>query len=228
VVAAERISQLFDWSAAGTHDLVLAYGPGVDTARLARSIQTHFSRDSLFHNTAVFLQAEASPSLFPELHAWFLSDSIRATENKAWTAVRRETSEQFEARAKRDSPDPSVVDLANRLEQAKRSGFMFNSYLTAEQEARFRVIAGGQTKLPRPGPWSAEQHAAGLQQNIDLARVEALRMVEVLSEVETSRLIRAYETPSGQWYVSAYPRAAEAALMRAARHVVADVQKGKP
>ena len=224
VIRAERISQLFERSAAGTLELVLAYEPAVDSARLVNLIRTHFSGDSLLHNTAVFLHAEASLPLFTELHAWFLSDSIRRTENKAWSALRRETSEHFEARIQQNPLDATIVRLANQLEQASQSGFIFNSYLAAEQEARFRVIEGAQTALARPGPWSAEQHAAGLQQIVDLKRLEALQMVEALSEVETWRLIRAYETPSGQWYVREYPRALEAAFMRAARQVVEGLQ----
>jgi hypothetical protein len=191
--------------------------PDVDSARIAPVIEVRFSADSLIDDATSRFAAAAAAGPFAELRSWLLSDSIRAIEVKGDSAAAARPLEEYANALSENPPSDLLWQLAQRYARAQMAGEFYVRYLVEVQAAAFRVAnaaTGQDLEIPVP---TEPQREGAVQQFAHFAAISFLQRFEALTEAEIIRLIEAYESPSGQWYVAAYRDAVGAALEAAGR-----------
>jgi hypothetical protein len=208
---------------AGSHILAGARAavPDIDTLRLARIVDTHFLEDSLIAEATRYLGNAASGDILSELRAWLLADSIRTLEGKANAASEAESLEQFAERLQARRPSAERIQLAARFTEIQRAGHFYVRYLTELQAATEAITAAVLGTVPQSQQPSAAQMDEAVQQFNQVATVSFLQRFEPLTDQEVLRLIAAYESRSGTWYIASYTEAVAFAISEATKKVVA-------
>ena len=195
--------------------------PDVDTLKLAPIVHTYFAEDSLVAAAARHLAAAASTDLVLELRAWLLSDSIQTLEERADSSSEAESLEQFAQRIQTSRPPVERIQLAVRFTKIQRAGDFYVRYLTELQAASDAIAAAVLKTSSESRQPSSAQTAQAVQQFDQVATLSFLQRFETLTDAEVQRLIAAYESRSGMWYISAYTDAVTFAISDAARKALA-------
>ncbi|HEX6588462.1 MAG TPA: hypothetical protein VF039_05520 [Longimicrobiales bacterium] len=200
---------------------IASLSPDADTAAVAAAVRTHFSQDSLVARVAAHLMESADPALFDDLYAWLLADSIRTLEARGDAAGRSTPLEQYASALQQREPDQDLVELAEAFAQVQGAGEFYVVYLMALRDATATVAAAS----GRPIPATPEPTEAQIDQAIahfhGVSVLSFLQRFEALTPAEARRLVDAYATESGRWYIRTYTDAVGIALRAAGERTAA-------
>lgn len=164
---------------------------------------------------------------FNELYSWLLADSIQRIEAKTDSAAEAKTLEEYAQELQSRRPPEEQIQLAIRFVAAQKAGEFYVRYITALQKAMVETLGAVSPNLPKLPELTPAQRAQAVQQYRGVALVSFLQRFEALTEPEVLRVIKAYETSSGQWYVDAYTAAIEEAITNAARRTAEAMRRAR-
>ena len=150
-----------------------------------------------------------------------MSDSIRALEARADSASEGESLEQFAQRLQTRRPPVERIQLAARFTEIQKAGDFYVRYLTELRVASEAITAAVLSTVPKRQQPSPDQTDQAVQQFNQVATLSFLQRFEPLTDHEVLRLIEAYESRSGRWYIASYTEAVAFAISDAAKKVVA-------
>jgi hypothetical protein len=169
-----------------------------------------------------FIQSRSDQGQVAALRAWLLSKPIRQLEGKVDAQKKVESIEQYAERVQSTPPSRERVALVARYVEAQRAG-EFYVLIGERLRAAVRRIAEHieAAELIRVEEPSDAERAEQLQQYRMVSVVSFMQHLEPLSDDEVRRLVEAYASPSGQWYVETYTAALLSAIDTAAAAAVA-------
>lgn len=193
--------------------------------RIGEAVNEAFAPDRLYGHVVAYLRSRAGGGELAALRGWLLSDAFREIQAKSAPGSLEESFEEYMARLRGSPPAEERVDLAARYVQAQRAGEFYVALGDRVRSAALRLAAApeGAGAVAPPQP-SARERAQELQQYRMFSILSFLQQLEPLSDDEARRLVEAYESPSGQWYVGAYTEALLSAIDAAADAAVARVR----
>jgi len=221
VVAMSKAAENMEPLAAQMIQLVGSTTPARDTAVVNAVIRTHFSSDSLIASIVAHLQSSADPATFRTLKSWLLADSIRVLDMRADSASDREPLEAYAARLRANRPAETRIQLATEFVVAQRAAEFYVQFLGALRESAAVIGKAAGSTGPLPQPFTPGEIMGLKTQSTQVTFVSFLQRFDALTEAEVRRLVTAYQSPSGAWYVTAYTTAVATAIRKAAASTAA-------
>lgn len=216
VLTTSKAAQFLGAVATQMVELITTTHPAKDTAVVNGAIRTHFATDSLLAHVVRHMKAEAEPVSFSTLRQWLLADSIRTLELKGDTAADKESLEQYAIRVSSNMPPVDRLQLVVQFVEAQQAGEFYVRFVQALRSGAAEIGKAAASREAIAGQLTAAEAEQTYDQFMRITIVSFLQRMEPLSNSEVRRLVSAYESPAGQWYVEAYIAAVASAIRQAA------------
>jgi hypothetical protein len=190
---------------------------GATRARVSIALTDAFSADRLRASLSADLLEHAEADELAALGRWLLAEEFRGIRARMNPDAMPASFQEYAAYLRANPAPPARFDLVARLVFAQAAGELF--VLTTDRlRASIEAVvdeAGGPGSAVRV-QLSAEREQDRLEDVHITTFISLLRRLEPLSDPEARRLLDAYASESGQWWVSTYQHALLAAIDAAA------------
>jgi hypothetical protein len=199
--------------------------PSLDRARrsrIAAILDDAFLPDRLHQDVTDFVRQRSGEGQVAALSEWLLSEEFRAIRARMNPDAMPESFLAYAEHLQANPASPERFDLVARMVYAQRAGDFFILTTDGLQAAVERLVdlAAGPGSAMRV-ELTPQQEANRLQDVQITSFIAFMRRLEPLSDAEAQQLLGAYESTSGQWWITTYADAVLAAIDAAAERASA-------
>jgi hypothetical protein len=190
---------------------------GATRSRVSIALTDAFSADRLHSSLVAQVREHSERGELAVLSAWLLAEEFRALRARMNPDAMPASFQQYAEYLRANPAPPGRFDQVARLVVAQRAGELFIATTDRLRSSIERVVdeAGGPGSAIRV-TLTPEREQNRLEDVHITTFISLLRRLEPLSDAEANRLLEAYESPSGQWWLTTYRAALLAAIDSAA------------
>ena len=187
-----------------------------DVRRLAA---VYFADSTLYRYVLEGMRERTDGAAILALSEWLFSDWATAARGAVDGYEPDETLEEYAAGLRADPPREERVRLVARFVRANEAGPFYVGLAEAQRDAVRSVVAAlGDDPVALPEP-TEEERAEVSDRYSTVALISFLQRYAPLSDDQLERLVSAYESESGRWYVRSYSESVANAIRRAGQEL---------